>query len=241
MNINSNKTSQAQQVQHAHKNGFAFISGDTYLTDAITTQEWQAFEKQFNDSLAPDGVRSRSYLKLKWQRDSAAISVAENQNYFQSKHSNVDDGGKVRTFATIHSDILLSPVMKSILHQNTQFMLADEILRTHDELTLGIHFIRYAVCKPGASYSSPAGLHVDDEPLVFVHLVSLSSNALGGDNLIANLKDQEITHVIRLSNPLDTLCLTRSVYHSVTPLGSSNEIAHRDVILFTVEPNATQV
>lgn len=220
--------------------GFTFIAGSEYFSHEITNSVYHEFTKKFEASLTSDGVRQRSYLKLKWDRKANHISIAENQNYFQSKMSNSDDGGKIRSFSQINADVLMSPVMTTILKKNIDIIKNNEQLNDYPDLTLGIHFIRYSVCKPGASYSSPVGLHVDDEPLVFVHLIELSSNAIGGDNLIANLSNQEITHVVRLENRLDTLCLTQEVYHAVTPLGSSENIANRDVILFTVEPNSTQ-
>ena len=130
--------------------------------------------------------------------------------------------------------------MQSLLQKNIEFIKQYEPLQSHDKLTFGIHFIQYIAKEMGASYSSPVGLHVDDEPLVFVHLVTLTPNALGGDNLIGRLSDQEITNVIRLKNKFDTLCLTHSTYHAVTPLGSDSETPYRNVILFTVEPGYTQ-
>lgn len=221
--------------------GFGFIPGNTYLNQVANAElAFDHFQKSYNDSLAPDGVRNRSYLKLSWDRPSNRITVSENQNYFQSANSNIDDGGKIRRFATIDPDILNSPIMQSILAKNIEFISSYAPLSNHDDLTLGIHFIQYIAEEMGASYSSPVGLHVDDEPLVFVHLVELTPNALGGDNLIARLSDQEITNVIRLKNKLDTLCLTQQTYHAVTPLGSDSATARRDVILFTIEPGYTQ-
>lgn len=221
--------------------GFGFIPGSAYLSDIPAAEDaFKYFEKLFLNSLAPDGVRNRSYLKLSWNRQDNHASVAANQNYFQSAQSNVDDGGKIRKFATINADILQSPIMQSLLNKNINYILQYAPLSTYDNLTFGIHFIQYVAEELGASYSSPVGLHVDDEPLVFVHLVTLTPNAIGGDNLIARLSDQEITNVIRLKNKLDTLCLTRDTYHAVTPLGSDACVAYRNVVLFTVEPNETQ-
>lgn len=222
--------------------GFGFISGNTYL-NKITDLDvsFDEFKNLYSESLAPDGVRNRSYLKLSWNRESNQVAVDANQNYFQSANSNVDDGGKVRQFAKINPGILQSPIMKSILDQNIEFILNYQPLEDQKELKLGIHFIQYIAEEMGASYSSPVGLHVDDEPLVFVHLIELTPNAIGGDNLIARLSDQEITNVIRLKNKLDTICLTQSTYHAVTPLGSESCLAYRNVVLFTVEPGHTQV
>ncbi|STX92269.1 hypothetical protein [Legionella londiniensis] len=40
---------------------------------------------------------------------------------------------------------------------------------------------------------------------------------------------------------MDTIVLNNNCYHAVTPLGSRGYLATRDIILFTVEPEVTQV
>jgi hypothetical protein len=220
--------------------GFTYICGNHY-TDAITSHDaLMQFKQSFEHSLAPDGVRNRSYLKLQWNRCTDDITVAVNQNYFQSAKSNKDDGGKVRQFSVINQAILKNSLVKNIISKNMEIVRSFAPLAKYNQLTIGVHFIQYQADEMGASYSSPVGLHVDDEPLVFVHLVELSNNAIGGDNLIADLKDQTITNVVRLSKPMDTLVMSQDVYHAVTPLGSAKNVAQRDVILFTVEVDSAQ-
>ena len=130
---------------------------------------------------------------------------------------------------------------KYIIQSNLKIISEYEPLKNHQELVLGLHFIQYKVNKYGASYSSPDSLHRDDEPLVFIHLLNLTSNALGGDNLFADLKTKEITNVVRLEKPFETIVLTRDYYHAVTPLGAREGEARRDILLFTVEPSDTQI
>ena len=227
-------------------NGFGFLSGKEYFENSEdvssirNAEHLKSFKNIFNQSLAKDGVRNRSYLKLDWSRKTENFILSKNQNYFQSAESNKDNGGVIRRFSMIDASVINAPVMKAIFRKNLVYIKNYEPLSQYDDLTIGIHFIQYKASENGASYSSPVGLHMDDEPLVFVHLVELTENAIGGDNLIARLEDQEITNVIRLKNTLDTLCLTRDCYHAVTPLGSGSGYAHRDVILFTVEPPSTQ-
>lgn len=229
-------------LSNISEHGFGFIPGSEYIDHLNNFDtDFCAFKDRFTASLAPDDVRNRAYLKLNWDRATDAVSVADNQNYFQSAASNVDDGGKVRTFATIDPSILESPVMQSLVNHNLNRIKSFEPLSQYNALTFGIHFIQYLAPEMGASFSSPMGLHIDDELLVFVHLIELTPNAIGGDNLIAGLENKKIKHVIRLKNPLDTICLSQSVYHAVTPLGSSHQEAHRNIILFTIEPAQTQV
>ena len=195
----------------------------------------------FEKNIRADDVRNRAYLKLIWNRYHDKITLSKNQTYFQSDKSNKVDGGKVRQFAVMDKAILNLPIMKNIIHYNLQKIKTFPLLNAHPELVLGLHFIQYKVDQYGASYSSPDYLHLDDEPLVFVHLLNLTHNAWGGDNLIADLKTRKIINVVRLEKPLDTIMLTRDYYHAVTALGAREGEAKRDILLFTVEPVETQM
>lgn len=220
--------------------GYLMIKADHYL-DQSTTDSLQALNYLYETGLQPDGPRNRAYLKLEWFRKNNEVIVAKNQNYFQSAVNNNADGGKIRQFAKMNADIIELPVLKNILSRNLSIVEQYEPLAQYNHLVLGLHFIQYIAKTGEASYSSPVGLHLDDEPLVFVHLLELTEDALGGDNLIAQLSDQEITNVIRLESPMETLLVNRNCYHAVTPLGSRNGTAKRNIILFTIEPENTQV
>jgi hypothetical protein len=220
--------------------GFSFIEPVHYLKQT-KEKSLCSLNQLYATSLKDDGPRKRAYLKLEWDRVHEEVCVASNQAYFQSAKSNNADGGKPRYFEVMDSSILELSLMKQLIEQNREIIDQYKPLQTHKKLTLGLHFIQYIAEKGGASYSSPVGLHIDDEPLVFVHLISLSEQALGGDNLIARLDTQEITHVVRLEQPLDTILLNNDCYHAVTPLGSRHGTATRNILLFTVEPYYTQI
>ena len=126
------------------------------------------------------------------------------------------------------------PFLKKIIQKNLEFIGHYPDLSA-DTLTLGIHFIRYYALEGKAAYSSPVWLHIDDEPLVFLHLLQLSDNLIGGDNIIAESKGT-IKNVFKLKKFMDTVILNRNTRHAVTPMGSTRGIAIRDIILFTVEP-----
>lgn len=103
------------------------------------------------------------------------------------------------------------------------------------KLTLVFIKLNTVVLSENPSYGSPLWLHRDDENLVFIHLFNLSANANGGDNLIA-YEPKKIDKLIRLINPLDTLLVTKKHLHSVTPIGSSDDvIAYRDILLITFD------
>lgn len=148
------------------------------------------------------------------------------------------DGGNVRVFRNISPSIMEDSIFARVLEKNIDFIRNFHLLENYESLIIGIHFIRYHCTENCVSYSSPIWLHIDDEPIVFVHLIDVTSNMVGGDNIIANLND-EPSNVIRLNNFMDTLILNRNVKHAVTPMSSTQGDAHRDVILFTVEPSST--
>lgn len=223
------------------RSGFSFIDSSTYLKTISDVDSLRELSRFFETNLRADGPRNRAYLKLEWDRHYDLIRVSQNQSYFQSAETNTDDGGSVRIFEVMDPAVMDVPVVKSMIEQNKRFIASYEPLSSHNKLIFGMHFIQYIVDKNSASYSSPVGLHVDDEPLVFVHLIELSDEALGGDNLIATIDEQVITNVIRLENPLDTIVLNNNCYHAVTPLGSKSGVSKRNIILFTVEPESTQI
>ena len=217
------------------------LSSNEYISSPDDLASLLTLMEMFEKNIKPDGVRNRAYLKLIWNRHLDRVTIAKNQNYFQSAQSNVLDGGRVRNFSVMDERILHLSIMKNVIHTNMKIIKNFAPLRDHAELVLGLHFIQYKVNKYGASYSSPDSLHIDDEPLVFVHLLNLTPNAWGGDNLIADLKTKEITHSVRLEKPFETMVLTQDFYHAVTPLGAREGEAKRDILLFTVEPSVTQV
>lgn len=220
--------------------GFSFIEPNQYRTDD-ENDSLSYLNQLYENTLKSDGPRNRAYLKLEWAREENKIQVAANQCYFQTAKNNNADGGKARYFEVMNPSILELPIIRQLIDKNITIINNYEPLKDHKKLILGLHFIQYIAEKDSASYSSPVGLHTDDEPLVFVHLISLSEQALGGDNLIARLDTQEITNVIRLERPMDTLILNNNCYHAVTPLGSRAGTATRNILLFTVEPYYTQV
>lgn len=217
-----------------------FIDSNHYIKSSADQASLAELMTIFEKNIQPDGVRNRAYLKLTWQRDTNEVKLADNQAYFQSAQSNVMDGGKIRQFAVMDKAILALPIMQNVLHYNLHIIREFEPLKAFPSLVLGLHFIQYKVNQFGASYSSPDSLHRDDEPLVFVHLLNLTENAWGGDNHIADLQTKEITNVVRLEKPFETILLTRDYYHAVTALGAREGEARRDILLFTVEPGETQ-
>lgn len=223
------------------KKGYQFIQPDYYLNEDNFSSVHD-LKKIYDQDLQNDGsdLRKRAYLKIEWNVYEKKIFIPENQAYYQTAASNQVDGGYVRQFKTLNKEVLTIPIIKSILSKNLALIKSYQPLCNLENLTIGMHFIRYRANENMASYSSPDWLHKDDEPLVFVHLINLSKSALGGDNLIADSDSKKIKRVIRLENDMETIVINKNVYHAVTPLGSKKGIAVRDVMLFTVEPDYIQ-
>ncbi len=217
------------------------IQANNYIKSELDLISLEHLKKLFDKNIKPDGVRSRAYLKLLWNKNTDITMIDTNQFYFQTAIANKTDGGKVRKFAIIDCMVLDLSIIQNMIAFNKQIIANYEPLIKFDELILGMHFIRYEAEKYGACYGTPDFLHIDDEPLVFIHLIDLTDNALGGDTLIADINNKEIKTVIRLEKPFETLLLTKDFYHAVTPIGSRNGIAKRDILVFSVEPKITQV
>lgn len=222
-------------------NGFKLIEGSCYAPE-ISSNEHQEFFRFYDTQVKPDPyskVRDRAMIKLIYEAGQGQFSMSPDQYYFQSYGANDSDGGKVRVFPLVDPSVLNNAAFCKILARDKIYLDAYAGQRSMERLNISVHFIRYKAEKGSASYSSPVWLHLDDEPLVFIHLIRLTSNALGADSIISGM-DSLPTHVYRLQNPLDTLIVDRAKKHAVTPLGSVEGIAYRDVILVNLEADVQQ-
>ncbi|AKJ06233.1 2-oxoglutarate-Fe(II)-dependent dioxygenase family protein [Archangium gephyra] len=221
--------------------GYKFVPGSHYM-EGLTEKDHARFLSYFESQIQPDpysSVRDRGMIKIVYNRSTHQFSKNSNQTYFQSYSANDTDGGKVRVFPRIGDELLSSNVFQSILYKNQHYL--DEYCdRTETaNLNISVHFIRYKAPRGGASYSSPIWLHLDDEPLVFIHLIQLTRNAIGADSVISGM-DNKPTNVLRLARPFDTLIVDKTKKHAVTPLGSTDGIAYRDVMLINLEAKEQQ-
>lgn len=178
------------------------------------------------------GQRRRAYTGF----TSIEGQVTETQEYLQSKKYNQDLGGIVRIMAPIEHEVKNLSLFKNIISADIEIAKQMNIVNFDAVVKIGVHVVRYLPTQDDPSYSSPPWLHQDDEPIVFIHQINKSSNAIGGDSIIAE-KGQKFAHVHRLEGPLDTLCVTNTRnYHAVTPLGVSTGVAaFRDILLVTFE------
>lgn len=222
-------------------NGFRLVPGDTYLED-VGSGEYEEFRRFYERQVRPDpyaAVRDRAMIKIAYDRPTGIVSLDPNQSYFQSYSANDSDGGRVRVFHRIDESLLANSLFRRVFHCDTAYIneYCDRVGKR--SANISVHFIRYKADQGGASYSSPVWLHLDDEPLVFIHLVQLSANAIGADSVISEM-DSKPTNVFRLTKPFDTLIVDRMKKHAVTPLGSTGGTAYRDVMLVNLESGAQQ-
>jgi hypothetical protein len=221
--------------------GFKFIPGSFY-TENLDRSSYDAFKEFYARQVMQDPyspVRDRAMIKLIYNRSTSELSVNPIQSYFQSYGANDTDGGRTRIFPLIKDEILSNDIFKNIFLKDSVYIntYCDKV--GANTVNLSIHFIRYKAERGGASYSSPVWLHLDDEPLVFIHLIELTTNAIGADSVISEM-DSKPTHVLRLTSILDTLIVDRMKKHAVTPLGSTQGTAYRDVMLVNLEAEVQQ-
>jgi hypothetical protein len=217
-------------------NGFKFVSGDKY-TKSLSTNDIDEFVSFYASQVRQDPyspVRDRAMIKIVYNRLTGELQLNPNQSYFQSYGANDTDGGRVRVFPPISSTVLGDRLFRQVFRCDAAYIddYCDKVDR--QEVNISIHFIRYKADQGGASFSSPVWLHLDDEPLVFIHLIQLTCNAIGADSVISEM-DGKPAHVLRLSKLLDTLIVDRAKKHAVTPLGSTDGTAYRDVMLVNLE------
>jgi hypothetical protein len=222
------------------KSGFAHIEPSYYLGTLGTPypqfdmKALQSSYKRLNLDPAP-GNRYRAYTRYNWDTKQSKLVKDTDNNYFQSKKYNYADGGKIRVFDNIGEGFLNNPVIRYLLERNIALAQQSSVVNFADDLSVGLHQIRYRAEIQNTAYSSPIWLHKDDEPLVFVHLLSLTPNLLGGDNVLSQ-DAKSIDDIIRLTSPLETIVLTKKYLHAVTPMGSANDTpAYRDVLLVTFQ------
>jgi len=223
-------------VNNFRNNGYAVLD-PSYYTDFLSYGDLSSIQASYF-SLASDpygGNRYRAYSRFTYDPESKLRSLQVTQNYVQTTKANSSDGGKVRKFPPIEEKIIQLPGIDRLIDFNFKFAVEGGRLDGADLIDIGLHQIRYQPDCDHPSYSSPLWLHRDDETVVFIHLFNLSSSSIGGDNLISR-NPTEIEYIVRLSEPLHSLVVDRSVMHAVTPVGAVGKMpAFRDILLVTFE------
>lgn len=221
-------------VDQIRSKGLAHIHGDVYLS-GVDLESFKLMQAGYF-KLGADtygGNRYRAYQRFLFL--GGELYAIDNRGYSQSPEYNDEAGGKVRVFPPLDQDMLGSPVLKHILKTDVAIARGTGIVPFDGPVRIGIHLVRYQPMAGEVSYASPTGPHKDDEPLVFVHLINESSNVVGGENTVGS-SPKQFEAVIKLEEPLETLCVTHKQFHSVIPLGlRSGKVGYRDILLVTFE------
>ncbi|PHV11199.1 2OG-Fe dioxygenase family protein [Chitinimonas sp. BJB300] len=219
------------------RDGYSTVSAQIYNVNVNFNQ----FEKLTNAQLdyyrlsadPHGGGRYRAFSRYRLTPGSTIPILDETNEYVQSPEYNYDDGGLVRRFAPLSLDFRNNPLIQHLISRDLEIARATQLVDWSQNVLIGLHQIRYHAKPDAPSISSPIWLHRDDEPVVFIHLFNLSASALGGDNLIST-GNRNISRVIRLTSPLESVVLGKKVLHAVTPVGTNSSTgAYRDILLIT--------
>lgn len=220
--------------ENLQKTGYAHIKSDHYFPkiNISALREAQLSYKSLEKDPNP-GNRYRAYTRFIWDNDANDLVKDPNNDYFQPKSYNTADGGKIRQFKHISDTYLNNPIIKKLIKRNVDFAKKTNYVSFNTDLEVGLHQIRYLADAQAPAYSSPVWFHKDNEPLVYVHLLNLSKNAVGGTNFLAK-KATQVDAALQLTKPLETFVVNQNGLHSVSPLGTKDgRPAFRDILLVT--------
>ena len=211
-----------------------FIDGNEFTSphdaDAIKLDFKHIYEDLGDDPYAKDGIRIRAYTRYKFN-ESDGLTKDKDRTYFQTYESNNVDGGHKREFDELPIEFINHYFFMEIIKKDID-IIKKRI--NSKEFEIGVHAIRYIAKEGSPSYSSPIWLHKDDEELVFLHFLYKTENTIGGDSVISR-DGKTIDDIKNLDKFMDTLVLTRDFLHAVTPIGSKESKAYRDILLVIVE------
>jgi L-isoleucine 4-hydroxylase len=225
-------------AQRLARDGHLRLSGSTYLQECHADDLNRLQASYFRLPADTDGGgRYRAYSKASYDKgrlDFASTTVP----YEQSAEYNYVDGGKKRLFAPIEPEIINLPLVRSMIATNIEIAKATNLVSFSGPVEVGLHAVRYRSVVGAPSFASPAGLHRDQEEIVWVSLVNMSANAIGGDSVVAT-SPNSFEAVFRMEHPMETMVVDRSKFHAVTPVGlSSGLCAYRDILIMTLVPTA---
>jgi hypothetical protein len=217
------------------QNGYCYINSEFYFKSEDLT-DLNLLKKSFfkiSESNKDNGGRSRAYKRFVLNGNEF---IDKTGSYIQTKEYNKMDGGKKRNFTDINKHIVSTAFFKKLLAINTSICHETGLINFKNKVSIGVHQIRYIATSSNPAYSTPSGLHKDNENVVFIHFVNQSSSRLGGVNYIAK-NDDEIIDVIDLGKPVETIILSKKHFHAVSPIGvqKGKKKAFRDVLIITFE------
>ncbi|MCP1440731.1 hypothetical protein J3D56_004167 [Erwinia persicina] len=230
-------------VQDLQGQGYAKFNLKNFTDFTIAEDELKILKANFADmplDTYSEGNRLRNYIQVAWQNNE--VTYGKFEPYQQTKRYNPVTGGVVRDYQNIGAEILKTALFNKIVKTDIDIVKNIEDMPPVEELMIGVHLFRYNAGKEPA-YSSPAWLHKDDEDVVFMHLVDVSEDLVGGESIIAK-HPKRIDRVLRMKKTFDTLVVNHRCFHAVTPMSvpeeyDDNAFLHRDIILVTFQKRET--
>jgi hypothetical protein len=200
-------------------------------------RDWERLEP---DLYMADGgsYRFRRYGLYELSASSGRLRHIPGASFYQSSKTNPLNGGEHRRFAPLAADT----VNNSFLRELIRFDFAQLTSKKHieDDWLIGVHQIRILATTGVSGYPTPEGIHRDDETYTAQHLIA-RHNIDGGVNYFYGSGPEPARRpqaVWKQESYFDSYYFDRSLWHSVSPITSSNRDGHRDVILIDfVEPS----
>ncbi|MFZ1875374.1 MAG: 2OG-Fe dioxygenase family protein [Chania sp.] len=226
-------------AEHLKQRGYSKYNLHESENFQYSTEDMTQLKAQFPDmplDTYSAGNRLRNYIQVSCQQDK--IRFGRFEPYQQTKRYNPITGGVVRDYQSISDVVLNSQLFNMIVAHDIEVVRQLDDMPQVEDLMIGVHLFRYSAGHQPA-FSSPSWLHKDDEDVVFLHLVDVSTDLIGGESIIASLP-KNIDRVLRLQMPFDTLVVNHNCYHAVTPMSipdhyPQDALRHRDIILVTFQ------
>jgi hypothetical protein len=213
--------------------GYALVAPE--VLDARKLHDSWIVERAFHLSQDQDpmpGDRWRSYASF--LLEGSRLTPLPHAPYVQTKEYNPVDGDKQRVFRPIDDEVLETSTLLEIISLHVAIAKCATPSAFGEQTLVGLHMVSYRP-KLVASYSSPPGLHRDQEDYVAVVMFGSSQNLLGGENVIASGSGLDTR--FGLDQPFQSLVLTKGPKHAVLPMVSSDgQRAYRNVLLVTFSP-----
>lgn len=227
----------------AVEDGFIHIPASTYV-DESDDRKVQEFQSSYFGLPLDENGGGRSRTRKPLNLSDGKLYPIDDGGYVQGPEYNPDLGGVVRNIALMNEKVFSLEVLQKVIWTDIAIAIAMNILIFSEKIKIGLHQVRYNPTKGNPAFASPPGYHKDSEPIVFVHIVNISANLIGGENAICDSvipKNKEdgsppfLAH-INLTEPFEALCVTKKHFHTVFPMSVGNGIsAYRDILLVTFE------
>lgn len=229
-------------------NKFSNVNGISYQLDGNfedflrLTKSYENMPEDTYFGQVDCGKRYRRYSDFNYNPVLRTITQLEHRPYFQSPELNRYIGGVERHFGDFTTEILLSPILHSLI--NLDFEIYKSVLPSpmHEMLwQCQIHQIRIEINPNKTLEITPEGIHSDGYPFSAVHFWG-KDNVKGAHSQLFTSDNHEIA-TVTYDNILDTTYfLDREMKHYVTPASTQDpkQSAYRQIIAISFSRPGTE-